>query len=1046
VKHSLLYLFLLLPALLFAQETTGTLKGIVTDSLNQPLGGATILVTQQSTGARYGTITQENGFFIFNQLQPDNSYRLQVGFPEYQAYAEDGIAIALGRGTVKNITLHVAHFNLAGVEITSNEYDPIKNPKKGNETTLKGELITRLPTLNRSIQDATRILPESNLNSFGGANYRFNNLSIDGSATNDVLGFQEPASGAAGSVASGTPGGLAGTQPIGYGAISALSIKTAPFDVTYGNFTGASINAVTKSGTNELSGNVYAFGRNDWLLGRRANGEVQPSGDFSDSQMGLSIGGPIVKNEVLAFANAEYAFRREPVLNGPGTAESEIPLETVQEIRDTLMARYGYDPGAYQNVSLDTRSLKLFGRLDFNLSQKHKLTLRDNYVTGYADRLEWTPNFFNYGNQGYRHTSRTNSLVAEFKSTFKDNLYNKLTLSHTTVTDSRDFEGRVFPHIEINYNTANTIFAGTYREAAIYGLTLSTTQFTDNLTYYKNKHIVTAGISAEFNAIQYRFLTAWNGRWQYKSVQDFFDETPNRVRGVYNIGNNDFEFNRHQPSADYGVLLGGIYVQDELRLHHNLSLTAGLRADIQWHPGEFPMNPDLHNTPEFAAYQNKLNTSPQLNPRLGFNWVMNDVQTLLLRGGSGLFTGRIPFVWYAYIHYISGTQYFNIDLKPTGQLPLTENLADLAAIQPSLTEINLVDNNFTLPRDWKNNLALEIKLPGNTFIGIEGTYTKVLSGLLFQSINFKDSIGQFTGADDRPYYLASGSTIKLNPEFTNVFLLTNVHQGYRYNLSLNITKRLRNYTGFVGYTFGESKDITSTVRNSHAANYEWNQSIVANAPQLSYSNFDLRHKLVNYHLYERSTKVGKFSAMVIYTLRSGSPFSFVHEGDMNRDGSGKNDLIYIPRDASEINLVPIVDANGVETVSAATQWEQLNAYIEASPYLRAHRGQYAARNGARSPWNHQLDLRLAFQKPLNKGKHGLQFTVDLINAGNLISKTWGNQYYVPNVQNAGFGLMDFVRIQGGQPWFQFKNPAGTPWLVDPLNSRWQAQVGLQYDF
>ncbi len=185
---------------------------------------------------------------------------------------------------------------------------------------------------------------------------------------------------------------------------------------------------------------------------------------------------------------------------------------------------------------------------------------------------------------------------------------------------------------------------------------------------------------------------------------------------------------------------------------------------------------------------------------------------------------------------------------------------------------------------------------------------------------------------------------------------------------------------------------------------------------------------------------------MIYSLRSGNPFSFVYEGDMNRDGSAKNDLLYIPRDETEIHLQPILDENGVETVSAATQWEQLNAYIDNSAYLRDHRGEYATRNGARTPWNHQLDIRLSYQKPLFEGKHSLQVTLDLINAGNLFSKTWGNQYFVPNVQNAGVGLLDFVKIQNGEPIFQFKNPGGTPWQIDPLNSRWQAQLGLQYSF
>ncbi len=359
-----------------------------------------------------------------------------------------------------------------------------------------------MPTLNRSIQDATRLLSDANLNSFGGANYRFNNLSIDGSPTNDVLGFQEPASGANGSLASGTPGGLAGTQPIGFGAISALSIKTAPLDVTLGNFTGASINAVTKYGTNTTSGSVYSFSRNKALIGKYSNGIMQQSMAFIDNQTGASIGGLIIKNKLFYFMNAEFAYRKEPILNAPGSETSNISRSTVEQIANRLKTRYNYDPGTFESANLERKSTKIFLRFDYNISENHRLTLRNNFVTGFADNLEWAPNIFNFGNQGYRHNSITNTLAAEFKSKFSQNLVNKLIISHSTVNDDRTYTGKVFPHLEIIDNTANNIFAGTYCEASIYGLTLNTTQITDNITYTKDKHTITFGSSTEINDIE----------------------------------------------------------------------------------------------------------------------------------------------------------------------------------------------------------------------------------------------------------------------------------------------------------------------------------------------------------------------------------------------------------------------------------------------------------------------------------------------------------------------------------------------------------------
>ena len=1026
---------------IFSQETSGTLKGEILDGNNNSLTSSTITLLQKSTGFRHITISEKDGFFTFNQLQPASDYEIEVALLGFQNYTENNIVIQLGKATTLQIQLIPSSQLLNEVAINSTNLS-----KNGNGKRLKIDLVTSLPTLNRSIQDATRLLPEANLNSFGGANYRFNNLSIDGSATNDVLGFQEPSSGAAGSSASGTPGGLAGTQPIGFGAISALSVKTAPFDVTLGNFTGASINAVTKYGTNKTSGSVYGFLRNKTFTGQFADGIKQPVIAFSDQQLGVSIGGFIAKNKLFYFFNAEFAYRNEPIQNEPGSATSNISKSTVEQIANRLKTKYNYDPGSFDIANLERKSTKLFLRFDYNLSQNHKITVRNNFVTGFADNLEWSTNVFNFGNQGYRHNSVTNTLAMELKSKLSQNLSNKLIISNSTVNDDRIYDGKVFPHLEIIDNTANTIFAGTYSEASIYGLTLNTTQITDNVTYTKNKHTVTFGSSTEINNIEYRFLTAFNGRWQYKSVSDFLADKPTRVRGVYNVENNDFEYNKRTPSADYAVLLSSIYLQDEFRINNKLSVLAGIRMDIQNHPGDFPVSQEFKNTPEFSKYENKINGSPQINPRVGFNYAFDDNNKYVLKGGSGLFTGRIPFVWYAYPEYISGTKYFNIDYKPTGVLPINENLSQLESLQSRrLTEINLVDNGFNLPRDWKSNLSLDVKLKYNFALNIDATYSKVLHGLLFQSINRKeDQKTNFIGADNRPYYNSTSDAIKINPNFTNVFLLTNVNQGYRYNLTFGLTKSAKNYLGYLGYIYGVSKDISSTVRNSHAANFEWNQALVANSPELTYSNFDLRHKIVSYHFYDFNFKSNKIKLGLIYNGKSGSPFSFVYEGDVNRDGSAKNDILYIPRNQSEINLQNFTNPTTGSLVTANEQWNQLNNYIENDAYLSKNRGNYANRNEARTPWNHQVDVKIVLEQKMFKNK--IEFSVDIFNFGNLVYKNWGAQHFVPNINNSGYALLDFVKIEGGKPVYQFNNPQGKPWQIDTINSKWQGQIGVNYIF
>lgn len=1038
-----IFFFLLIHSI-YTQTTTGILRGQILDEKNEHVVFAEIKVTQASTGTSYIMESDKEGFFVFNQLTPASDYTIQVRSLGYEKYEEPNLVIRLGEKNIITIQLVNITTELDGIEVIFDRSNPFHKPKRGNEVIITEEIINDLPTLNRSIQDLTRTLPEGNLNSFGGANYRFNNLSIDGSATNDVLGFQESASGAAGSTASGTPGGLAGTQPISFGALAAIAVKTAPFDVTYGNFTGASINAVTKGGTNKTQADVYSFVRNQSLIGSYAGREKQPNVPFYDIQTGSSLGGALQKDKLFYFVNFEYADRKEPVLNAPGTTSSEFPLSVIQSISDTLISRYGYDPGIFENAEIRQQSYKAFIRFDYNLSTKHKLSIKNNFVTGFKDYLDWTPNFFSFGNQGYRHNSTNNNTVFELRSILRNYISNKMTVSHSVVNDNRTYGGQVFPHLEITYNTANTIFAGTYREAAIYGLTLNTTQITDNLSIERGRHSYTIGATAEINDIQYRFLTAWNSRWQYNSVEAFMNNRPNRIRGVYNINNNDLEFNLNNPSADFTIILGGLYLQDDFQISDRLNITYGLRADIQYHPGKFPLSDEIRNDPFFSTYTNEINSKPQINPRTSFSFKFSN-ENLLLRGGSGLFTGRMPFVWYAYAHSTSGTNYFNYDARVVGAIPIPSDISSLQTIQSPQAEINLIDNNFNLPRDFKNNLALDVKLPQSTLLTLEATYSQVINGLYFLSINRKDSIGRFDGSDNREYFLATGRNIKINNAFTNVFLLTNTNRGYRYNLTASLTKRQGAYTGFLGYTYGESKDVNSTVRNSHAANFEWNQAISSNNPDLAYSNFDIRHKIVSYHFYEHTFERNQVKIGIIMNAQSGNPFSFVYEGDLNRDGSAKNDLIFIPASQDDISFTPITNGSGGIAKTTVEQWQALDRYISNNPYLKNNRGKYARRNGARTPWNFQLDLRFSYTRTLSNNQT-IEIIFDIFNAANLINKNWGKQHFVPNIQNSGFSLIELVGMVDEKPLFQFNEPEGNPWLIDPLNSRWQAHIGIMYSF
>ncbi|TMU55965.1 TonB-dependent receptor [Flagellimonas algicola] len=1036
-----LFILFIFSNIISAQVTTGTIQGKVMDENSEPISFASIVIKDTSTNYIFGTTTQENGYYIITNLSPSSTYRLEVSYLGYHTEVIENVHIKLGNTTNQNFNLKEESLQLDEVVVISINGET----KRGNEALVNETQIKRTPTINRSIQDLTRNLSENNLNSFAGASNRFNNLNIDGIANNDVIGFQEPASGASGSSANGTPGSLSRSQPIGLGVIKQLSVKLAPFDVSIGNFNGANLNIVTKNGTNSFESEVYAYGNNQAFIGKYADGQEQNKSSFYDLQFGAGIGGAVVKDKLFYYVNFEQALSSIPVLNAPGSETSNIPLEDVTRVRGHLITNYNYDPGTFTNADLETSSSKLFTRLDFNISSKHKLTLRNNYVDSYADNLEWNASIFNFGNQGYRHNSTANSLALELKSNFKSNLSNNLTLGYNTVKENRDFEGRVFPHIQIASNSTNRIFAGTYREASVYKTDFSTFQLANKLTYVMPNHVFTFGGLAQIHNVDYGFLSAWNGRWEYRSVEDFLSDRPRRVRGVYNINDNDFNFVSNRPSATIEVLEAALYAQDKIRISDDFSVTLGLRLDGQYLTEDLPISQEVLDTPEFTGFDNKITRKPQLNPRLGFNYNLNE--NLRLSGGTGLFSGRLPYLWFAYAEYISGTEYFNIDLRPDTELTLTENLSDLTNQQPNLAEINLIDQDFTFPRDWKTNLALDVDLPYDWKLHLEGTYTEVVKGIFFQSINRQDELGQFDGADNRPYYLETGDAIKINPNFTNVFLLTNTNGGYRYNASLGLSKRFNGYSSYLGYTYGKSKDVSSTVRSSPAANYEWNQAIFGNNPGLSFSNFDLRHKIVSTHAY--SFDFGNDDSLFVsflYNGRSGSPYSFIYQGDLNRDGSSRNDLIYVPQDENEIALIDITDSSGNVAVSAAEQWQQLDNYIRDNPYLSERRGNYVERNGAKTPWNHELDAKFEFSKNLGNQKR-LTISLDMLNVLNFINRDWGRLVFVPNVVNSSFSLLNFVGIENNVPQFQFNiSDNETPWVVDFQNSRWRAQLGLKFSF
>ena len=1106
-----------------AQVTTSSLTGKVTSDKGEELIGVTVVATNLPTGTKRGTGTEPDGRFTIPNLAPGGPYEVTVTYVGFKPQTVDGVFLTLGNSTKLNFVLATEAQQLNEVVVVGNT----QATKTGAGTTVGREALQQLPTISRSIQDFTRLDPRNSGNSFAGSSFRYNNITLDGAVNNDAIGFSPSLGGQSGT--SGLPGGSARANPISLDAIQEIQASVAPFDVKLGNFTGGSINAVTRSGTNDFHGSVYGYGRNQNVTGRSIDGSNNKIGTaYHDYQTGFRVGGPIIKNKLFFFTNAEIARRQEPQFYGAGTVGSPVTVDLAQQITNKLQNSYGYNVGEYGDYNIHANSNKIFARLDWNLNDKTSIALRHNYINSTATNLERSGSLFKFGSQDFNQNNVQNSTVLEVKSNFSSQFANNLILGYTNIHDYRDLLGgqaNLFPAVQINnvgtdatknYVGSNQILLGSDREASIFNTRQKTFEITDNFTFYKGAHALTLGTHNELYNIDYGFINSWNGRIEYSNVADFLADKPNRIRGTYNngtVGDNSYAYNFNNPSAAFKINFFSAYLQDEWNVTDKLKVTPGIRFDVASLPNKPALNSGLVNNPQNDAntlgqtyshtawkdFNNSYLGQVQVSPRLGFNYDVKGDGSVVLRGGTGVFTGRVPFAWFGYAYYNNAVNFNSVDVnniratnsgagtvytlnsdpnKIYSQLPTAAyNPNNLKA---GTTEANLVDNNFKMPQVWRSSLALDYKLKTGTRLSVEGLYTKTLQDVKFENINLADNVtylGQ--GPTESPRYAAAAFGSKVNPGFSNAFFLTNTQKGYRYQLTGSVGQTISQVLdASVAYTYGKSYDISNGVRNSPQSNWELNPALNVNDPALALSNFDLRHRVVaslNLHKTFAERFTGYFTSVLTYA--SGSPYTWVYNNNFLGNGQQNVQLAYIPNGSSDITFVtkgavPVTTANpngyGVEANGA--QYNSFSSFVNGDSYLSSRRGQYAERNGGRTPWNNQADVRFMVEAKLGNlepnaagvvtsGGHTLQISLDLINVGNLLNKSWGRQYFVPNTFNStlGTGLTQVAfadaagNIASGYNAATFNRPAftyGTPatYSIDQLASRWQGQLGLRYSF
>ncbi|WP_426789386.1 TonB-dependent receptor [Sphingobacterium sp. WOUb80] len=1074
-----LFLLQLQPTRMLAQETSGTLTGRVLDGTKAPIAGASIEALHTPSGTKYTLSADKDGRFTINNMRIGGPYRVSATAVGLQPDIRVDIFIRLGGAQELEFLLTEANQRMEEVVVSARARGQ-RADTFGAGKNISGEQIRNMPTVSRSITDVTRLTPQgSRDNSFGGTNFRYNNVTVDGAINNDAIGFSPSLGGQTGT--SGMAGSSTRTNPISIDAIQDVQVYLAPYDVKIGNFTGGSVNAVTRSGTNKIEGSVYGFGRNAALTGKDRVGTLgKMNSDFYDYQAGFRIGFPIIKNKLFFFSNEEIARRQDPTQLIVGTTETAqiLSVADAEKIANTVKERYGnlFDAGTADSYTNWSKSVKFFNRVDWNINARHQLAIRNNTIRSSATHMDRDQQDFRFSSMAFKQTNNQSSTVAELKSRFSNSLSANAVIGYTVVNDRRDpLSDPTLPQVQIQGRTpGTTVYIGTDREASIFDMQQRTWEFTGNLTWNTGRHKLLFGTHNELYKIRYGFVNSWNGRVDYNSIEDFVHNNPYRVRGSYNYNNNTRDYILANPAADFGVNMYSLYLQDEIRIHDRLRITPGLRADLASLPDMPQLSDKVKNIlsdPNFGTtYQytplsrlrNDFMNRVQLSPRVGFRWEVTEDRKLVLRGGAGLFTGRIPFAWLAYAYYNTGNSYGafdqRADQKPFAPgsdaiRPSENGLADFIAQNGAVvndpnsgkTQVDLVDNGFTLPQVFRGSLGIDYEAAGDWKFTLEGIYTKNISDVLFQQLNTSDN-PRWYGYDrghQQPIY--SGT---VDSRFSNIYLLSNTNQGYKYSLTGTVAKKYKTLNATASYTYGMSKDLSNGVRNSMESNWQLNQSLIPNNPSLAFSNFDIRHRIVASISYDKLWhRAGRTNITLFFSAQSGSPFTY---GIVNNSIQGlpqQVSLVYIPTASEAIRYFK--DIAGGQT--AVQQAAAFNTFIDANAYLSGRRGDFTERNKARTPWNVQADLRLAHELAVNRQGHILTLSADVMNLTNLLYRKWGVQYFSPNTFNStsSVGLTPTLfppqQNEGNWPVFEFRNP-GTPYSIDYFNSRAQVQLGLRYSF
>ena len=1051
MKKTILSLVLSAFALVgFGQITSSSISGVVKNEKKEVLAGTTIHAIHVPTGTQYKTVTNKLGVYVLPAIRVGGPYTIHATYVGYKMGEVKDVNTLLGVTSNVDLLLVDEKVALKDVVVNSSRNNIFSKERTGASQQFSRRDLQNIPiTGARTIDGITKYNPNGNGSSFGAQDSRLNNFTIDGSQFNNNFGLGSSAQ----------AGGRTGASAISLDALEQLQVNIAPFDIRQSGFTGAGINAVTRSGTNEIEGSYYQSQRDNSsnFVGNKANGVPVIASKFDEKVSGFRLGAPIIKNKLFIFGNYEQLERTEPGTTwfstgspiATGTQVSRTAYTDMETLSKFMKDKFDYNTGAWEGYSNTNASKKFLVRVDWNINDKHKLTARyvqhdseaeinisNSNSAGAGNRTQSALSMA-FANSGYIIMDNTRSYVVELNSKLSNTLHNSLIVGYDKQIEDRAYRSSMFPTIDILNGTTTYASVGFDPFTPGNKLDYNTFHITNNLTKYAGKHTLTGGVNYEKYQSNNLFFPASNGVYIFSSLQSFYAAANESLAngGKPSVTNLPSRFQYR-----YSALPGAvdpmqvlktqridIYGQDEYQATDKLKVTLGLRAAV------IDIEPTSLENPAVTAMTfskgEKLNTSvmPKTQvlwePRFGFNYDVFGNKKTQLRGGSGVFTGRPPYVFISNQVGNNGvlTGYIDSDNKGATKYGFTANPGQYyipsTPTLPSTFDLAFTDENYKFPQVWKTNIAVDQKLPLG-FIGtIEGIYNSNLNAVHYYNANLDLPTGKFSGVDTRNQFARTDAGVRVNDNVSNGIVLTNKDDSYFQSLTLKLEYPYKKGVfGSFAWTTSNAKDYMSA---GSIASGSWTSARAVNGNNdlsLSTSDFVSPNRLVGMLGYriEYGKKYGGATSFSIgYVGNQGNPFSYTISGDMNGDRVNGNELIFVPKQWTDIKFVPLTV--GAKTYNAEEQQAAFWNYVNQDDYLKTRNGQYAERNASVIPMLHRFDLSIVQDIYLNvKGKRNtLQIRADILNFGNLLNDEWGVSQRATNPN-----ILAFQSVVNNEPTYK----------------------------